>query len=601
MRMNLPVSKHEYPVPENSVLVSKTDLRGNITYCNQEFCAVSGFMESELLGAPHNIVRHPDVPQRIFADCWKTIKSGNSWHGVLKNRRKNGDYYWVNANITPLVENGRTTGYLSLRYQPSREQIAKAERYFASAGKWKLLPMFSHMPEKNYLGQLQQRFAEKILAQEAYLERSDQEQRIAARYMNKLIALDKLRDSAVQFYLKSAGSFSGDLIAFARTPDNRLHLLLADSTGHGLSAALAVMPIINPFYSMTGKGFRISAIAREINSKVYQSLPVSHFVAAILVSIDTVGQMVEVWSGGCPPPLILDGNGICVHQFKARHLAMGILPPDAFDASVEYFSYNDDKCSLLMFSDGVVELENARGEQFGLQRLLGAAQAAEANQHWAGMVREIEAYLGGNISGNDDIAMMLAQFKFYGRKTSGRIARPEAQPKVQGKVVWQFALTLDMSQIKKLDVVPLLLDVVQQIEKDKERGAEIFMILSELFNNALDHGLLKLDSSLKHHEDGMEKYFDERAYRLAHAETGQIQLTLKKILNEDGSKFLRMRIKDSGDGFDHQRMAQKIASDTQRHGRGITLLYSVCRTVQFLGNGSEVLVEFNLSADPAGA
>lgn len=595
MRTNLPVSDFEYVVPEGVVLVTKTDLKGNITYCNKAFFEVSGYMAGELLGEPHNIVRHPDVPQCVFADVWKTIMAGKSWHGVIKNRRKNGDYYWVDANITPLLENDRPIGYVSLRYKPTAGQIAKTENFFASVSDGKLLPVISHKPDKNYMGDLQQRFAEKIVAQEDYLERLNQEQRIAAGYMNKLIALDKLKDPAVRFYLKPAENFSGDLLAISRTPDGRLHLLLADSTGHGLSVALAAMPMIHPFYSMTGKGFSISAIAKEINSKVWQSLPVSHFVAAILVSIDPVGQMVEVWSGGCPPPLILNNEGGCAHQFKPRHLAMGILPPRDFDASVEYFSYDENEYSLLMFSDGVIELENEKGEQFGMQRLLDAAQGADAETRWKNINNAIEVYCAYNKSDNDDIALMMAQCEFRG-KGSGRGALPERQAQEQrrGKVVWQFALTLDMGQIKKLDVVPLLLDIVQQIEQDKERAGEIFMILSEMFNNALDHGLLKLDSSLKHHEDGMEKYFDERATRLAQAETGQIQLNLAKELDADGGALLRIRVSDSGDGFDYHQVATKIAADTQRHGRGIALLYNVCSTVQFLGNGSELMVEFNL-------
>ena len=598
MQMNLPVSDIEFPVPKGAVLVSKTDLKGNITYCNRTFVAVSGFSESELLGAPHNIVRHPDVPQRVFADCWETIGSGKSWHGVLKNRRKNGDYYWVDAHITPLMENGTPIGYVSLRYKSRAKQITKAENYFCSVREGTLLPSFSHKADKRYVEQLQQRLAEKIMEQEGYLERIEQEQRIAAGYMSKLIALDKLKDPAVQFYLKPAENFSGDLIAIARTPDDRLHLMLADSTGHGLSAALAAMPMIHPFYSMTGKGFSVSSIAKEINSKVWQSLPVSHFVAAILVSIDPIGQMVEVWSGGSPPPFILNSDGSIAHQFKPRHLAMGILPPAQFDASVEYFSYDDNEYSLLLFSDGVTELENESGEQFGRQRLLAAAATADAATRWQNITSAIEAYCGVNVSGNDDIALMMAQCEFHGKASRHELVlQRQAQEQVPGKVVWQFALTLAMDQIKKLDVVPLLLDIVQQIEKDKERGGEIFMILSELFNNALDHGLLKLDSSLKHHEDGMENYFEERATRLAAAVEGQIQLNLEKKLTENGSAFLRIRVKDSGDGFDHQQVSASIAANTQRHGRGIPLLYNVCNSVQFLGNGSELLVDFNLSRE----
>lgn len=596
MRKNLPVFEFEYPVSEDVVLVSRTDLNGVITYCNKAFCEVSGFTENELLGEPHNIVRHPDVPQRVFADCWETISLGKLWHGVIKNRRKNGDYYWIDANISPLLENDEIVGYISLRYKASAAQIARAEKYYRSVHEGKLFPVFSSKPDKNYIANLQQRLAEKLRAQEDYLESHEQEQRVASRYMNKLIALDKLRDSSVQFYLKPAANFSGDILAIARTPDNRLHLMLADSTGHGLSAALAAMPMIHPFYSMTGKGFTISAIAKEINSKVWQSLPISHFVAAILVSIDTASQMVEVWSGGSPPPLVLNERGECVYQFKPRHLAMGILSPAEFDHSVEYFSFDNHGYSLMMFSDGVIEMENTQGKQFGLQRLLEATRHSDADARWQNILRSIESYGGKGSSSADDIALMVASFKFPGKKPSTRKVVNGAQEQTanEGAIVWQFALTLAMHQLRKLDVVPLLLDIVQQIEKDKERGGEIFMILSEMFNNALDHGVLKLDSALKHHEDGLEKYFDERTARLANVETGEIQLRIKKILHKSSNPVLRIRIKDSGEGFDYSKIADNAASATQFHGRGITLLYNVCRKVEFLGNGSEVMVELDL-------
>ena len=595
MRTNLPVYDVEYVVPEGEVLVSKTDLNGSITYCNRAFSEASGFLINELLGQPHNIVRHPDMPPHIFASCWETIRAGNSWHGIIKNRRKNGEYYWIDANITPLFEEDEWIGYVSLRYKPNAGQIAHAEKYYSDLLTGKPVSPFSHKPDRNYIAQLQGNLAKKIVAQEDYRDRNEHEQRIAVRYMNKLIAADKLQDSAVQFYLKPAENFSGDLIAIARTPDNRLHLLLADSTGHGLSAALAAMPMIHPFYSMTERGFTLSAIATEINSKVSQSLPVSHFVAAILVSIDTVSRMVEVWSGGCPPPFVLNREGECVHQFGPRHPAMGIMPPKLFDASVEYYSYEDNGDTLVMFSDGVTELENPNGEQFGVEGLKDAVHVANAAARWEQVIQHIETYFGDKTAGNDDIALMMVKCE-SAEAFVNRVVNPKGQTKEpsEGRAVWQFALTLSMPQIKKLDVVPLLLDIVQQIEKDKKRGGEIFMILSEMFDNALDHGVLKLDSRLKHHEDGMEKYFAERAARLESCETGHIQLNLEKVPDTDGSAFLRIRVVDSGDGFDYRHVTDNIASNTRHYGRGIALLYRVCRKIEFLHGGSEVLAEFDL-------
>ncbi|AKU23300.1 methyl-accepting chemotaxis protein [Massilia sp. MB5] len=126
MRNNLPVTNQEVELSEDQAIVSKTDLDGNIVYVNPYFMQVSGFSEEELIGAPQNIVRHPDMPPEAFADLWHSIKAGTPWTGLVKNRCKNGDFYWVKANITPIKENGRTIGYMSVRTRPEREQIASA-------------------------------------------------------------------------------------------------------------------------------------------------------------------------------------------------------------------------------------------------------------------------------------------------------------------------------------------------------------------------------------------------------------------------------------------------------------------------------------------
>ncbi|HZW21357.1 methyl-accepting chemotaxis protein [Noviherbaspirillum sp.] len=131
MRKNLPVTGVEYPLRDDVAIVSKTDLKGRITYVNPYFIEVSGFTEEELLGAPHNLVRHPDMPPEAFADLWETLKAGLPWTGLVKNRRKDGDYYWVQANVTPVVEGGRVAGYVSVRTRPERDQVAAAEKLYA--------------------------------------------------------------------------------------------------------------------------------------------------------------------------------------------------------------------------------------------------------------------------------------------------------------------------------------------------------------------------------------------------------------------------------------------------------------------------------------
>lgn len=166
MRNNSPVTQKEYDIPGNYILVSETDLQGNITFANQEFIEVSGFSWEELKGQPHNLIRHPDVPEKVFEDLWRTLKKGQPWHQLVKNRCKNGDHYWVEANIAPIFQNGEIVGYKSIRNPISQKEVALAESAYTLIQKGERLikggvvvtPLsqkltrFSPLPQKSILG-----------------------------------------------------------------------------------------------------------------------------------------------------------------------------------------------------------------------------------------------------------------------------------------------------------------------------------------------------------------------------------------------------------------------------------------------------------------
>ncbi len=130
MKVNMPVTDTEVHMSDTETLVSKTDLKGAITYVNKEFIQISGFTEAELIGVNHNIVRHPDMPPEAFQDLWDTLKAGRPWIQLVKNRTKQGNYYWVKANVTPVMDNGQVVEYMSVRTKPSREEIAGAKAAF---------------------------------------------------------------------------------------------------------------------------------------------------------------------------------------------------------------------------------------------------------------------------------------------------------------------------------------------------------------------------------------------------------------------------------------------------------------------------------------
>ena len=132
MRVNHPITQNEYAFADNATLMSTTDTQSYIRYANEAFMDVSGFAAEEILGQPHNLVRHPDMPSAAFADMWATLKAGEPWSALVKNRRKNGDHYWVRANAVPIIRDGQTQGYMSVRTKPERQEIAAAQELYRS-------------------------------------------------------------------------------------------------------------------------------------------------------------------------------------------------------------------------------------------------------------------------------------------------------------------------------------------------------------------------------------------------------------------------------------------------------------------------------------
>ena len=143
MRKNLPVTNQRRTFGPEERLISVTDTRGIIVDCNEAFVAVSGYSKEELLGQPHNLVRHPDMPAAAYETMWRYLKQGKNWMGLVKNRCKNGDYYWVDAYVMPIFEKGQIVGYESVRCAPKEQDVTRAEQLYqhinqgkAAAKRW---------------------------------------------------------------------------------------------------------------------------------------------------------------------------------------------------------------------------------------------------------------------------------------------------------------------------------------------------------------------------------------------------------------------------------------------------------------------------------
>lgn len=417
-----------------------------------------------------------------------------------------------------------------------------------------------------------------------YYAAEEEEKRIAQHLIRRLVNVDKLDDPAIRYWLSAAAMFSGDVIAAARTPGRVLHVLLADGTGHGLAASINVLPIIAPFYRMTEKGFGVDAIVREMNAKVRQLLPEDRFVAATLAAVDLREGYVRVWNGGNPSPFLMSARGEVEHIFALRHLPLGLLDDDEFETTSETHAIGSD-AQLIVYSDGVTEAENEAGEMFGFDRLVGAVAGAGAGKRLEEAVAAVQRHMSDHAA-QDDISILVVDGSHEAAIEPTLPLAHTGGGTPAGK--WQFSLRLGAAEVRKLDVVPLLLGLAGQFDGARDRTGELFVILSELYNNSLDHGLLRLDSQRKLEPGGMEGFLDERQARLNTLTEGQIELGIEQF-ELDGNTWLRIVCRDTGPGFDHADVIQHTpAVGDLPFGRGLALVRAMSASFEFNESGNGV-------------
>ena len=430
-----------------------------------------------------------------------------------------------------------------------------------------------------------------------YRSLQEEEQRLARFVMERLINREALGDPAVSHWIASAAEFSGDLIAAARTPGNVLHVLLADGAGHGLAASLNVLPVTAPFYRMTERGFGIDAIAREINSKVRALLPVDRFIAATLVAVNFRERYMTVWNGGNPGPLLVRPDGGVRLHFNRHHFPLGVVDDDEFDGTVDSHVVNPHD-HLLLFSDGLIELEDAAGQALGVDGLGAALQGLGADLRLPRLTEIVHDLTGGNPP-RDDIS--IAQIALTDTPQPVPAFSSADFPAAPTASDWRLVLRLGAADLKRLDAVPLVLGAIEQFEGVRPFAGRLFLVLSELFNNALDHGLLRLPSSLKVGAEGMDVFLDERARRLARLEMGAVEFELSLRQGDGQPPVLHISCADTGPGFDHEEQIRFAGGEPSSedilkgHGRGIPLLLRVCEEVRYSGVGNRVDVLFRLA------
>ncbi len=436
------------------------------------------------------------------------------------------------------------------------------------------------------IAELQQELSRHSAELSAYYRQAEDERRLGARLMAYMVNREGLDDPALRYRVTPAWHFSGDLIAAARTPGKCLHILLSDGMGHGLPAAMASLPQFDTFYAMTELGYGIGRIVEVMNSRMHTMMPQGRYAALTLVSINPAMGTIEVWNGGNPYPRLVDASGKIVKHWKSRHVPLGVLPPEEFSAELEVYSY-EGECQLFLWSDGLTEAENAEGEQFGAERACATLESAGPEHRFETLIQALDAHRVGALA--DDITVLMAAVP-----APGTMAQPVAHvtDAEHGSNGLRMSFHFEAQDLKCLDVVPALSGVIERIAATKEHAGQVFLILSELVSNALDHGLLRIDSSLKTNSDGFATYAAHRQSALEELQEGFIDIDIE-ILRRDNRKMVKIGVRDSGPGFDWAARSQM--SPARLYGRGVELVRRLSLEMQYIGAGNEVVVYYELS------
>ncbi|GAB6039408.1 two-component system response regulator HsbR [Endothiovibrio diazotrophicus] len=415
-------------------------------------------------------------------------------------------------------------------------------------------------------------------------QRLKREQEIAEKVFANIVQPGCLEAANLKYLLSSMAVANGDLLLAAGKPSGGQHVMLGDLTGHGLSAAIGAMPVSDLFYRMTEKGYSILDLVVELNQRMKDRLPTGLFLAATLIELDASHSTLTVWNGGLPDVLLCRGGRI-VERVASNHLPLGVVDSNHLDNRLEIFEVMEGD-RIYIYSDGVIEAVNPAGEMFGQERLEGVLDAGHAPEALFGEVQESLNRFRDGAAQSDDITLievtcdadLLASG--YDRQSVHLPGRPPMN--------WGVEVRMEADTLRNVDPLPQLVQVLTELQGLEEHRARIYTVLAELYSNALEHGVLRLDSGLKENPHGFAEYYTRRQTALEGLEEGWIRLTFEHHPLAEGGGRLRIAIADSGGGFDHQEAGKGLSGNVERQGRGIALVRTLCSEVRFLGDGNEV-------------
>lgn len=412
------------------------------------------------------------------------------------------------------------------------------------------------------------------------------EQRVAKAVFDQVAHAGCLSAPNIRYLQSPYALFNGDLLLAAFTPAGDMHVLLGDFTGHGLPAAVGAMPLAEVFYGMTAKGYGLAETLREMNAKLKRILPVDMFCCALLLNLSFQRRVVEVWNGGMPDGYLLPAGGGEPLALVSRHLPLGILAPERFDDATQVLPLALGE-RLFLLSDGVVDTSDDNDQLFGVERL---RRVLSANRQPALLFEEVlqalEAFRGRS---RDDVSLL--DIEVVEPQQLSPLPMIYSDSGQSSPLDWSLQFEFRADTLKRFNPLPYLLQLLQEIHGLRAQSGALHSVLTELYSNALEHGVLGLDSALKRNAHGFASYYQMREKRLQALSEGFIRVYLRVEPDRQGGRLI-IEVEDSGKGFNVSKVLARPVSEQGLCGRGLSLIRRLSRRAEWADEGRRACVEF---------
>lgn len=379
--------------------------------------------------------------------------------------------------------------------------------------------------------------------------------------------------------------FNGDLIVVANRPHGGVYVMIADATGHGLPAAISAIPATRAFFSMAAKGLSLGEIAREINDVLVRFLPMGMMLAASIFEVRANGFEVSWWGGGLPDGYLIDKHGNIIRRLTSSHMPLGVLKPHEFEANLVHFKLEPEQ-QIVCYTDGVIEAANEANEQFGQERLeacFGSDQAVIPVLYES--VRQF-----ANKTVGDDLSILTMKFPIL----NGNSQQAPLDVSQANQITSSSRLRLTGSALREVTVMIEVRKFLTGILSASAHLDLVCSVLSELFANAIEHGLLKLDSSIKEQADGFFLFYQMREEKIAELDDNAwVELCIDYDPVEEQIIF---ELEHNGEGFDYERN-YRLSDKNLTHGRGIILATELCDSLEYSKHGCRVTAVYSLRSE----